>query len=50
VVREVFALNLVLAALAIASTRPQSPVITVLLVAAGALAVALALYRFSRLK
>jgi UDP-N-acetylmuramyl pentapeptide phosphotransferase/UDP-N-acetylglucosamine-1-phosphate transferase len=48
VVREVFALNLVLAALAIASTRLQSPVIVILLVAAGALAVVLTLYRFSR--
>lgn len=50
VVREVFALNLVLAALAIASTRLQSPVAVVLLVAAGALAVVLTLYRFSRPK
>jgi UDP-N-acetylmuramyl pentapeptide phosphotransferase/UDP-N-acetylglucosamine-1-phosphate transferase len=50
VVREVFALNIVLAALAIASTRLQSPVVVVLLVAAGALAVVLTLYRFSRPK
>ena len=48
VVSEVFALNVVLAALAIASTRLQSPVVAILLVAAGALAVALTLYRFSR--
>jgi len=48
VVREVFALNLLLAALALASTRLQSPVMVILLVAAGALAVALTLYRFSR--
>lgn len=48
VVREVFALNVVLAALAVASTRLQSPVIALLLVAAGALAVVLVLYRFSR--
>lgn len=48
VVREVFALNAVLAALAIASTRLQSPVIALLLVAVGALAVVLVLYRFSR--
>ena len=50
VVREVFALNVVLAALAIASTRLQSPVIALLLVAVGALAVVLVLYRFSRPK
>ena len=50
VVREIFALNVVLAALAIASTRLQSPVVVVLLVAAGALAVVLTLYRFSRPK
>jgi UDP-N-acetylmuramyl pentapeptide phosphotransferase/UDP-N-acetylglucosamine-1-phosphate transferase len=48
VVREVFALNVVLAALAIASTRLQSPVVAILLAAAGALAVVLVLYRFSR--
>jgi UDP-N-acetylmuramyl pentapeptide phosphotransferase/UDP-N-acetylglucosamine-1-phosphate transferase len=50
VVGEVFALNVVLAALAIASTRLQSPAIAILLVAAGALAVVLTLYRFSRPK
>jgi UDP-N-acetylmuramyl pentapeptide phosphotransferase/UDP-N-acetylglucosamine-1-phosphate transferase len=50
VVREVFALNVVLAALAIASTRQPSPVVVSLLVAAGALAVVLTLYRFSRPK
>lgn len=50
VVSEVFALNVVLAALAIASTRLQSPVVVILLVAAGALAVVLTLYRFSRPK
>lgn len=50
VVSEVFALNIVLAALAIASTRLQSPVVVILLVAAGALAVVLTLYRFSRPK
>lgn len=50
VVREVFALNVVLAALAIASTRLQSPVGAILLIAAGALAVVLTLYRFSRPK
>lgn len=48
VVREVFALNVVLAALAIASTRLQSPAMSILLVAVGALAVVLVLYRFSR--
>jgi len=50
VVSEVFALNVVLAALAIASTRLQSPAIVILLVGAGALAVVLVLYRFSRPK
>jgi UDP-N-acetylmuramyl pentapeptide phosphotransferase/UDP-N-acetylglucosamine-1-phosphate transferase len=50
VVSEVFALNVVLAALAIASTRQQSPIVVILLVAAGALAVVLTLYRFSRPK
>jgi UDP-N-acetylmuramyl pentapeptide phosphotransferase/UDP-N-acetylglucosamine-1-phosphate transferase len=50
VVGEVFALNVVLAALAIASTRLQSPVIAILLIAVGALAVVLVLYRFSRPK
>ncbi|QDW39736.1 glycosyltransferase family 4 protein [Bradyrhizobium sp. KBS0727] len=48
VVREVFALNLLLAALALVSTRLQSPVMVILLVAAGGLAVARTLYRFSR--
>ncbi|SDJ73649.1 MULTISPECIES: MraY family glycosyltransferase [Bradyrhizobium] len=50
VVSHVFALNVVLAALAIASTRLQSPVAVILLLAAGALAVVLTLYRFSRPK
>lgn len=50
VVSEVFALNVVLAALAIASTRQQYPIVVILLVAAGALAVVLTLYRFSRPK
>jgi UDP-N-acetylmuramyl pentapeptide phosphotransferase/UDP-N-acetylglucosamine-1-phosphate transferase len=50
VVSEVFALNFVLAVLAIASTRLQSPFVVILLVAAGALAVVLTLYRFSRPK
>jgi hypothetical protein len=48
VVAEVFALNILLAALAIATTLIQSSVIVLLLVAAGAIAVALTLYRFSR--
>ena len=48
VVGEVFALNLVLAGLAIASTRVQSQIIALLLVLAGGVAVSLALYRFSR--
>jgi UDP-N-acetylmuramyl pentapeptide phosphotransferase/UDP-N-acetylglucosamine-1-phosphate transferase len=50
VIGEVFALNAVLATLAIASTRLQSPVVVILLVAAGMLAVVLTLYRFSRPK
>jgi UDP-N-acetylmuramyl pentapeptide phosphotransferase/UDP-N-acetylglucosamine-1-phosphate transferase len=50
VVGEVFTLNVVLAALAIASTRQQSPAIAILLVVVGALAVVLTLYRFSRPK
>jgi UDP-N-acetylmuramyl pentapeptide phosphotransferase/UDP-N-acetylglucosamine-1-phosphate transferase len=48
VVSEVFVLNLVLAVLAIASTKPQSAAITILLFMAGSLAVALVMYRFSR--
>lgn len=48
VVGEVFALNIVLAALAIATTRLQSPALSTVLIAAGALAVVLTLYRFSR--
>jgi UDP-N-acetylmuramyl pentapeptide phosphotransferase/UDP-N-acetylglucosamine-1-phosphate transferase len=47
VVREVFVLNLALAALAIASTRMQSSAIGVVLIAGGA-AVAFSMYRFSR--
>jgi UDP-N-acetylmuramyl pentapeptide phosphotransferase/UDP-N-acetylglucosamine-1-phosphate transferase len=47
VVGEVFALNLVLAGLAIASTRVPSQIVALLLVVAGGLAVSLALYRFS---
>jgi UDP-N-acetylmuramyl pentapeptide phosphotransferase/UDP-N-acetylglucosamine-1-phosphate transferase len=50
VIGGVFALNAVLATLAIASTRLQSPVVVILLVAAGMLAVVLTLYRFSRPK
>jgi UDP-N-acetylmuramyl pentapeptide phosphotransferase/UDP-N-acetylglucosamine-1-phosphate transferase len=50
VIGEVFALNVALATLAIASTRLQSPVVVILLVAAGMLAVVLTLYRFSRPK
>jgi UDP-N-acetylmuramyl pentapeptide phosphotransferase/UDP-N-acetylglucosamine-1-phosphate transferase len=48
VVSEVFALNLGLAVLAIASIRLQSAAITVVFCLAGSLAVALVLYRFSR--
>ena len=47
VVSAVFALNLVLAALAIASTRTQSSAIEVALIATGAGAVAFLLHRFS---
>ncbi len=48
VVGEVFALNLVLAALAIASTVTRSWTIEVALLVAGGLAVAFSLYRFSQ--
>jgi UDP-N-acetylmuramyl pentapeptide phosphotransferase/UDP-N-acetylglucosamine-1-phosphate transferase len=48
VVGEVFALNIVLAALAIASTTTNAPDVGVLLLLTGALAVALVIYRFSR--
>jgi len=47
VVGEVFALNLVLAALAIASTKTQSSEIEVALIIAGGVAVAFSMYRFS---
>ena len=50
VVGEVFALNILLAALAIASTLLQSKAIVASLVVAGAVAVSLTLYRFSRQK
>ena len=48
VVREVFVLNLALAALAIASTEIRSSALGVVLVAAGGAAVAFSMYRFSR--
>ncbi len=48
VVSEVFALNLVLAALAIASTMTRSSAIEVALFIAGSAAVAFSMYRFSR--
>jgi UDP-N-acetylmuramyl pentapeptide phosphotransferase/UDP-N-acetylglucosamine-1-phosphate transferase len=48
VVSEVFVLNVVLSALAIASIKTQSSVVDVMLMAVGGLAVALTLYRFSR--
>jgi len=48
VVSEVFALNIVLAALAIASIRAGSTVLSICSLLAGAAAVALVLYRFSR--
>lgn len=48
VVSEVFALNLALAALAIASTKMQSPAIGVVFIVIGCAAVALLMRRFSR--
>ena len=48
VVREVFVLNLALAALAIASTKMRSSAIGVVLIIAGGAAVAFSMYRFSR--
>ena len=48
VVGEVLALNLILAALAIASTTTNAGAVGVLLLLTGALAVALVIYRFSR--
>jgi UDP-N-acetylmuramyl pentapeptide phosphotransferase/UDP-N-acetylglucosamine-1-phosphate transferase len=48
VVGEVFALNIVLAALAIASATTNAGAVGVLLLLTGALAVALVIYRFSR--
>jgi UDP-N-acetylmuramyl pentapeptide phosphotransferase/UDP-N-acetylglucosamine-1-phosphate transferase len=48
VVGEVVALNLILAALAIASTTTNAGAVGVLLLLTGALAVALVIYRFSR--
>ncbi|WP_407179628.1 glycosyl transferase [Bradyrhizobium sp. STM 3562] len=48
VVAEVFALNVVLAALALASVRLNSALADIVLLVAGAIAVALVLYRFSQ--
>ena len=48
VVSEVFVLNLVLAALSIASTRAQSLAVSFVLVVAGGAAVAFSMHRFSR--
>lgn len=48
VVGEVFTLNVALAALALASVRLGSTILDVALLAAGAIAVALLLYRFSQ--
>jgi UDP-N-acetylmuramyl pentapeptide phosphotransferase/UDP-N-acetylglucosamine-1-phosphate transferase len=48
VVGEVFVLNLALVLLALASITAKSPAYSVLLLAIGAVAVALLLYRFSR--
>ena len=48
VVSEVFALNVGLAVLAIASTRTQSAGIEIMLTIAGGLGVALTMYRFSK--
>jgi membrane protein implicated in regulation of membrane protease activity len=47
-VGEVFALNVGLAALAIASTFTASPMIRTLLLLAGSVAAALLMWRFSR--
>jgi UDP-N-acetylmuramyl pentapeptide phosphotransferase/UDP-N-acetylglucosamine-1-phosphate transferase len=48
VVSEVFALNIFLAVLAIASTQTQSAVLGTSLLVAGGLATASVMYRFSR--
>jgi UDP-N-acetylmuramyl pentapeptide phosphotransferase/UDP-N-acetylglucosamine-1-phosphate transferase len=48
VVSEVFALNLVLAALAIGSVMTSSPALSGLLLVAGAVATALLMYRLTR--
>jgi UDP-N-acetylmuramyl pentapeptide phosphotransferase/UDP-N-acetylglucosamine-1-phosphate transferase len=48
VVSEVFALNIVLATLAIASTMADSTTVSVMTIVTGAIAVAAVLYRFSR--
>ena len=48
VVSEVFALNIGLAVLAIASTKADSGVIGILALLVGSIAVALVLHRFSR--
>jgi UDP-N-acetylmuramyl pentapeptide phosphotransferase/UDP-N-acetylglucosamine-1-phosphate transferase len=48
VVSEVFALNVALAVLAIASTRTQTAAIDVIFIMTGGCAVALAMYRFSQ--
>lgn len=50
VVTEVFALNILLAALALASVWSSSPLANIVLLAAGAIAVAILLYRFSQRK
>jgi membrane protein implicated in regulation of membrane protease activity len=47
-VREVFALNILLAALAIGSVMTSSPAISGLLLVAGAVATAFLMRRFSR--
>jgi UDP-N-acetylmuramyl pentapeptide phosphotransferase/UDP-N-acetylglucosamine-1-phosphate transferase len=48
VIGEVFALNILLGALAVTSTRFDSPLVSLLALLAGVIAVALVLYRFSR--
>jgi UDP-N-acetylmuramyl pentapeptide phosphotransferase/UDP-N-acetylglucosamine-1-phosphate transferase len=48
VVREVFALNIVLAALAIGSAMTASAIVGTLLLVAGGIATALVMYRFSQ--
>ena len=47
-VSEVFALNVLLAALAIGAAMTSSPAVAILLFVVGSIATALLMYRFSR--